>query len=263
MKSKHLARHVQSQHLPGWFDPQNACWECRQAEKGKSHLQNRHKHEDYDLLATLGSTQRNNRVEWPVELLDLVAEDMGLMMCDQLTKWLECAAIPDQSTEKVAKHFLECFITTFGCPLEVHSDQGSNFQSNLFQAMCGALKIAKTRITPYRPCSNGQVERQNRTFLQIIRCRIQGEVHDWDKDLHLITMALHSTENRSTGFTPNQLMLGREIILPEDLVLGKIQNLTEESSPENWVIDISERMSQIHCEARKHLRMNQLHQKND
>ena len=186
-----------------------------------------------------------------------------LMMCDQFTKWLECAAIPDQSAEKVAKHFLERFITTFGCPLEVHSDQGSNFQSNLFQAMCGALKIAKTRTTPYRPCSNGQVERQNRTVLQMIRCRIQGEVHDWDKDLHLITMALHSTENRSTGFTPNQLMLGREIILPEDLVLGRIQNLTEESSPENWVIDLSERMSQIHCEARKHLRMNQLHQKND
>ena len=185
------------------------------------------------------------------------------MMCDQFTKWLECAAIPDQSAEKVAKHFLERFITTFGCPLEVHSDQGSNFQLNLFQAMCGALKIAKTRTTPYRPCSNGQVERQNRTVLQMICCRIQGEVHDWDKDLHLITMGLHSTENRSTGFTPNQLMLGREIILPEDLVLGRIQNLTEESSPENWVIDLSERMSQIHCEARKHLRMNQLHQKND
>ena len=25
MKSKHLACHVQSQHLSGWFDPQNAC----------------------------------------------------------------------------------------------------------------------------------------------------------------------------------------------------------------------------------------------
>ena len=45
--------------------------------------------------------------------------------------------------------------------------------------------------------------------------------------------------------------------------MGRIQNLTEESSPKNWVIDLSECMSQIHCEARKHLRMNQLHQKND
>ena len=85
-----------------------------------------------------------------------------LMMCCQFTKWLECAAIPNQSAETVALEVLKHFIATFGCPLEIHSDQGQNFQSGLFLSLCKALDVAKTRTTPYRPCSNGQIERQNR-----------------------------------------------------------------------------------------------------
>ena len=33
-------------------------------------------------------------------------------------------------------------------------------------------------------------------------------------------MALHASVNRNTGFTPNQLMLGRDVILPVDIVMG-------------------------------------------
>ena len=98
MKSKHLAPHVQFQHLPWWFDPQNVCWVCRQAEKGKSRLQNLHKHEDYDPLAALGSTQRNNWVEWSVELLNLVAEDMGLQRIDELLEF--CGKVRYERTLK-------------------------------------------------------------------------------------------------------------------------------------------------------------------
>ena len=94
----------------------------------------------------------------------------------------------------------------------------------------------------------------------MIRCKIQGETRDWDKDLHLITMALHATVNRNTGFTPNQLMLGREVILPEDLVMGCVRQ-TLGSTPEEWVIDLSDRLSQIHHEAREQLKTSQTYQK--
>jgi len=58
-----------------------------------------------------------------------------LMMVDQFTKWVEMAVLPDQSAKSVAEKFLVHFIVTFGCPLEVHSDQGRNFDSNLFRAL--------------------------------------------------------------------------------------------------------------------------------
>ena len=47
-----------------------------------------------------------------------------LMMVDQFTKWIEMAAIPEQSALLIAHKFVVHFIATFGCPLEVQTDQG-------------------------------------------------------------------------------------------------------------------------------------------
>ena len=55
----------------------------------------------------------------------------------------------------------------FGCPLEIHTDQGRNSESELFKEMCELLEIGKTRTTSYRPSENGQVERYNRSIAQI------------------------------------------------------------------------------------------------
>ena len=55
-----------------------------------------------------------------------------LVMVDQFTKWIELAALPAQNAELTARAFLNHFIVTFGCPLEVHTDQSRNFESDLF-----------------------------------------------------------------------------------------------------------------------------------
>lgn len=56
----------------------------------------------------------------------------ALMMIDQFTKWVEMAAIPEQSALTIAEKFVVHFVVTFGCPLEVHTDQGRNFDGNLY-----------------------------------------------------------------------------------------------------------------------------------
>ena len=50
------------------------------------------------------------------------------------------------------------------------------------------------------------VERMNRTILQILRCFIRGQQEDLDLHLAAVCMAIRSTVNRQTGFTPNSLM---------------------------------------------------------
>ena len=136
-----------------------------------------------------------------------------LMIVDQFTKWLECFPLPQHSAELTAKQVVDGFISRFGCPLEIHTDQGRNFDGKVFHAVCELLQVTKTRTTPYRPCSNGQVERYNRTLLQLMRCFLKGNQTFWDEHLQQLAGAIRSTVNRSTGFTPNMMMLGREVIL--------------------------------------------------
>lgn len=102
-----------------------------------------------------------------------------LVIIDQFTKWVEAFPIPSEDSETTAKRLVFDFISRFGFPSEVHTDQGQNFQNNLFREVCRLLGIAQSRTTPYHPSSNGQVERFNRTLLQTIRCYME-ELQDKD-----------------------------------------------------------------------------------
>ena len=103
----------------------------------------------------------------------------------------------------------------FGCQLEIHTDQWRNFESELFKEMCELLEIGKTRTTSYRPSANGQVERYNRSIAQIIRCCIGDRQERWDDFVGIAVGVIRATVYRSTGFTPNRMML-------EGVLLGPI-----------------------------------------
>ena len=89
-----------------------------------------------------------------------------LVMVDKFTKWVELSALLAQTAELTAKAFFNHFVKTFGCPLEIQSDQGGSFQGELFQSFCKLLEISKTRTTPYHPSENGQCEVFNKVILQ-------------------------------------------------------------------------------------------------
>ena len=54
----------------------------------------------------------------------------------------------------------------------------------------------------------------------MIRAYLKGEQNDWDLHLGCLTSAYRSSENESTGLTPNMLMLGREVRTPLELLFG-------------------------------------------
>ena len=74
-----------------------------------------------------------------------------LVVADYFTKWTEAYSIPDQEAGTVAKKLVEEFVARYGVPREIHSDQGRNFESALFQEVCRLLDLDKTRTTPLRP----------------------------------------------------------------------------------------------------------------
>lgn len=87
----------------------------------------------------------------------------------------------------------------------------------------------------------------------MIRCYIEGKVRNWDVDFPLLVMALHVIENRSTGYTPYRLMLGREVVLPVDIVTGMASLTLTDYEPDKWVKHLDNVMAEAHSFARKQL----------
>ena len=186
-----------------------------------------------------------------------------LVLIDQLTKWLECFPLPSQNAELVAKVAVDGFFSRFGCPLELHTDQGKNMDGNMIRSLCDLLQIAKTRTTPYRPCSNGQVERYNRVILQTIRCYLRGNQGEWDRFLQQISGAIRATIHRQTGFTPNRMMLGREVLQPIDILLGTSRIHSLDENIQQYVQNLQSNLENIHKVVRENLQSTQERQKRD
>ena len=83
---------------------------------------------------------------------------------------------------------------------------------------------------------------------------------DWDFYLPYLTMAYRSTVHESTKFTPNLLMLGREINLPVDMFIG-LPVEDDVKLAHEWVNDVKDHLEDVFLMARKHLEQNQLRQK--
>ncbi|KAI3373157.1 hypothetical protein L3Q82_006488 [Scortum barcoo] len=100
-----------------------------------------------DILGPFPATERGNRYI--------------LVAMDYFTKWPEAYAVPDQSAATTAEHLVNEMFCRFGVPEELHSDQGRNFEAQVFAETCRRLGIKKTRTTPLHPQSDGLVERFN------------------------------------------------------------------------------------------------------
>jgi hypothetical protein len=87
-----------------------------------------------------------------------------LVFVDCFTKWVEAFPMRNVRARSVAEIFVNQVISRHGVPLEVHTDQGRNFESKLFREMSDLLGIKKTRTTPLHPQSDRQVERQHQTI---------------------------------------------------------------------------------------------------
>ena len=74
--------------------------------------------------------------------------------------------------------------------LYTYSDQGRQFESNLFKEMCILLGKEKTRTTPYHPKSDGMVERFNRTLETMLSAYVSDHQRDWDSHLPYVRMTI-------------------------------------------------------------------------
>jgi len=176
-----------------------------------------------------------------------------LVVSDYFSKWVEIFAVPDQTAITCATILLNEVISRYGCPYDIHSDQGRNYTSQIFVELCKLLVIRKTQTTAYHLSGNGQVERFNHTLARMIKSYLKGEQRDWDKNLGCLAGAYRSTAHETTGFTPNFLIFGRENRLPVEILFGVPKEVSDVSYCD-FVETIRQKLERAHEIARKHLK---------
>jgi hypothetical protein len=184
-----------------------------------------------------------------------------LLCMDYFTKFVEAYPIPEQTAEVTAHKIVYEFFSRYGIPLELHSDQGRNYESKLFKEVMSLLGSHKTRTSPYHAASNGMVERMNKTLLDMIAIFVSDNQSDWDQQLPLLTAAYRSCVHDTTKYTPNMLMFGREAYLP--FHFGSGRSTVSSTKEGGYVTTLQDRLEAISSLVRDHLQLAAVRQRKE
>lgn len=91
-----------------------------------------------------------------------------LTIIDRFSRWPEAIPLEDMNAETVARTLVNHWISRFGTPLFIITDQGRQFESQLFADLSKLLGVKHIRT--YHPQANGMVEKFHRTLKSAIEC---------------------------------------------------------------------------------------------
>ncbi|GFW76158.1 retrovirus-related Pol polyprotein from transposon 412 [Trichonephila clavipes] len=145
-----------------------------------------------------------------------------LVITDHFTKWSELIPLRKASAQAIANALFENYISRYGVPISLISDNEPQLISEVFEHLSHRLDIKHMKTVTYRPQAN-LTERVNRNLVQMIACFVKENHENWDRFLHEFAFALRTSVNETTNKTPAELFLGRKIITP----FSKLINVTE------------------------------------
>ena len=132
-----------------------------------------------------------------------------------LTKFVEIFALPELNGIEVARCYIDEIICRHGCPHHLITDRGTEFHNDFLKEVHRILFHTKhIKTTHYNPRSDGLVENQNRTLKDQLTAFTNHFGNNWDECLGIVAGAYRSTVNDATGFSPNEMVYGREVSQP-------------------------------------------------
>ncbi|KAI8420298.1 hypothetical protein MSG28_008827 [Choristoneura fumiferana] len=131
--------------------------------------------------------------------------------------------------EDVAKAVYEGWISRFGCPATITTDQGRQFESRVFASLSRLFGIEKTRTTPYHAQCNGIIERWHRFLKAALKARLQT-ARSWIDELPTVLLGVRAAMRSDTGVSAAQLTYGCNVRLPGDFLSPNRDDVTLDSA---------------------------------
>ena len=135
---------------------------------------------------------------------------------DRFTRWPEAVPIKDTSATGCARAFISHWIARFGMPMDLSSDQGTQFTSELWVAVAKLLGMKLHRTTTYHPQSNGLVERFHRHLKSALKARLSGP--NWSDELPWVLLGIRTAPKEDLGTSSADLVYGTPLTVPGDFV---------------------------------------------
>ncbi|GFT17653.1 retrovirus-related Pol polyprotein from transposon 412 [Trichonephila clavipes] len=136
-----------------------------------------------------------------------------LVITDHFSKWAEIIPFKKASARVIADTFFDSYISRFGAPVKLISDNGPQFISDISEHLSDRLGMRHVKTVVYRPQAK-RTERVNRDLVQRVANYVNDQHDTWDQFLRESAYAIRTAVNDMTGKTPAELFLGRKLITP-------------------------------------------------
>ncbi|KAK7090171.1 hypothetical protein V1264_010004 [Littorina saxatilis] len=182
-----------------------------------------------------------------------------LTLVDYATRYPEAVPLKKIDTETVAEALVDIF-SRIGVPEEILTDLGTQFVSECMEEVNRLLSIRHLTTTPYHPMCNGLVEKFNATLKSTLKKLCSEQPRQWHRYINALLFAYREVPQESTGFSPFELMYGRTVRGPMQILKElwtKDVDTPEVKNSYQYVFELRQKLEETLEIARENLRKSQ------
>ena len=175
-------------------------------------------------MATFQSQTRDFK-HFHVDIVGPLPESHGhkylLTIYDRCSRWVEAFALRRDTADEVSKAFLQ-YVSRFGLPSSVCSDNGNSFIANLWQDIMKQFGI-EVKFTPaYHAATNGAIERKHQDIKNALKAALvdMGNKHrdEWFMALPWVLLGMRVKFQPNLDASAAQMVLQMSPKIPGQLL---------------------------------------------